>query len=860
MRNPIKYCLLIFLSFSFFVSQQGFSQKVVRPVTLREKQRRAMHSRDSLLNTINKSDTSIGSLLQKIERYTTTFNQAKNTLAEGLDTSDIKEQLPIIEKRLGRIDSLINTHKSSTLRYLFVLRDILDESQNQLEDWQASLVDINAILIQNQNDLIKFTKDTLIKKSPKDSVLKSTLVAQRNAVWLLWNQIDVKNRAALSKINFLQDKVAIAFTGALDESDHIDSKIKKFAAKSLAGEFGYIWETAPQYNGFKDPFNSTIKINKLLFSFFIKSKTITHMVGLLFFAIVFSWIIFNRFKVKKDNALSAALADKVNYIYKRPVLSSLLVATAIVPYFYSHPPVVFVEVLFLFPMTLVLIFIKKEFPATKFIFLHQLFWITLVYSISNLFIEITNIDRFVILALSIISITAGLSFYKKIKQKPEAYLPYSSLVIKIFISLQALSLLLNITGRFSLAKIIGVTAAFNLWLLIILYFAIKIITQGLFLHFETRKTGNSILDWMDYNTVEEKFTKLLTFLAAFVWLFFLAQNLNVDDSARDYLKDFFKQSHTVGGASFTFEGFIIFIAVLWLSSIVSRMISYFYDVSALRTPDMSVFKKKNRTSTLLIRLGVFSIGFLLAVAASNFPLDKITIIISAFGIGIGFGLQTIVNNLVSGLILALEKPIQIGDIIEVDSRSGTIKEIGIRSSRIATGNGAEVIIPNADLISHHVINWTLSNNNRRIELIVGVAYGSDIEKVKKILKDLLSSRDDLMSTPPPSVFLHNLNESSVDFRLFFWAADINNWLELKSRVLEDIYNTFAQEGISIPFHTQDLYLHLDDQQILAKSKVTEKVIDDKKIPVKDDGTILEDEKNAPSNIDVVNTNPPDPAK
>jgi potassium efflux system protein len=174
-------------------------------------------------------------------------------------------------------------------------------------------------------------------------------------------------------------------------------------------------------------------------------------------------------------------------------------------------------------------------------------------------------------------------------------------------------------------------------------------------------------------------------------------------------------------------------------------------------------------------------------------------------------LQNIVNNLVSGLILAFEKPVQIGDVIEVDSRSGTIREIGIRSSRIATADGAEVIIPNGDLISHHVINWTLSNNNRRIELIVGVAYGSDIDKVKTLLKDLLCNRDDIMTDPSPAVFLHNLNESSVDFRMFFWAADISTWLELKSRVLGDIYKTFAKEGIEIPFPTQDINVHMPDK-------------------------------------------------
>jgi len=799
MRKTIKHSPLIIFLFILFVSYGGYAQgKLIRPTSLREKQRRAMHSRDSLLRTINKSDTSINSLLQRVEQYTTTFNQIKNNLAEGLDTAEVGLQLPSIVRRLSKIDSLTNTHKSSTLRYLFVLRDMLDRTQGQLGSWQSDLEDINTTLIQNQNDLIKFTKDSLVKTNPTDSALKSTFSIQRKAVWLLWKKTDADNRTDLSKVNLLQDKVAIAYTDLLDESDHIDSKINKFATKAIDGEFGYIWELDPQYSGFKGPFNSTLKINQLLFSYFIKGATLTHLAGLIFFVVILSWIIFHRRKLKHNSELLVTLADKVAYIYKNPIISSLLVATAIVPYFYSHPPVVFTEALFLFPMIFVLIFIKKEFPVTKFNFSHRLFWITIVYGISNLFIEITNIDRFVILILSAISIAAGLSFIKKAKASPESYLPYSETIIKVFVGMQILSLLLNITGRFSLAKIIGVTAAFNLWLLIILYFVIEIITQALFLQFETKETGHSLLDWIDYSLIADKFRKILAFFSAFIWIFFLFQNLNIDDAARDYLSDFFGQSHTVGGASFTVEGFVIFIVVIWLSSIVSKIISYFYDVSALRADDISVQKKKNRTSTLLIRLAVFSIGFLLAVAASNFPLDKITIIISAFGIGIGFGLQTIVNNLVSGLILAFEKPVQIGDVIEVDSRSGTIREIGIRSSRIATSDGAEVIVPNADMISRQLTNWTLSNNNRRIELIVSVVYGSDIDGVKNILKDILANRDDVMKEPSPSVFLHNLSEKTVDFRMFFWAADISTWLELKSRVWADIYKTFEEGGIKIP--------------------------------------------------------------
>jgi potassium efflux system protein len=843
MRRLIKLSPLFIFLITLFVSNGGFSQSKRKPRTLRDNERRAMHSRDSLLRTLNKSDTSINSLLQRIEQYTTTFNQINNNLSAGLDTSDIGQKLPPIVKRINKIDSLLNTHKSSTLRYLFVLRDNLDRMQDQLEGWQSDLEDIGTTLIQNQKDLIKFTKDSLVKASPNDSLLRNTFFSQRKAVIVLWRRTDAANRTALLKVNFLQDKLAIAYTNELDESELIDSKISKFADRAVAGEFGYIWETAPLYRDFNSALNSTLKVNKLLFNYFINNQTLTHCAGLVFLILVLAWLAYNRRKTIRHNEQFETIFEQANYIYKKPVISSLLVATAITPYFYSHPPVVFTEIIFLVPMILVLVFVKKEFSKTTFNFLLPLFLLTLIYSVSNLFIEISNIDRIVILLLSIISIITGLLFLRKLKKVPEGLPPYSDMALKVFIGLQSLSLIFNITGRFSLAKIVGVTAAFNLWMLLILYFVIQIISQGLFLQFQTKKEENSILNWIDYTIVQEKFRKILTVLAALLWLFFLLQNLNIDDWATDYVSGILSQSRSVAGASFTFGGFVIFIAVIWLSSMASKIISYFYDVSAQRVNDLSVLKKKNRTSILLIRLGVFSIGFLLAVAASNFPLDKITIIISAFGVGIGFGLQNIVNNLVSGLILAFEKPIQIGDIIEVDGVSGTMKEIGIRSSKVLTSDGSEVIIPNGDLISHHVINWTLSNSNRRIELIVRTAYGSDIDKIKELLKNLLTNRDDIMTTPSFSLFLHNVSESSVDFRIFFWAADISNTLELKSRVLADIYHAFKQEGIEVPSAQKDFFLHFPDGESVLNA--------DKKTNEKKD---RDETKTDP------NKNPPDEAK
>ncbi|MGZ3777247.1 MAG: mechanosensitive ion channel family protein, partial [Mucilaginibacter sp.] len=175
-----------------------------------------------------------------------------------------------------------------------------------------------------------------------------------------------------------------------------------------------------------------------------------------------------------------------------------------------------------------------------------------------------------------------------------------------------------------------------------------------------------------------------------------------------------------------------------------------------------------------------------------------TIIFSAFGVGIGFGLQNVTNNLVSGMILAFEKPIQIGDIIEVNGRTGTVKEIGIRSSKLATGDGAEVIIPNGDLISQNVVNWTLSNSNRQVELVVPVARNAEIQKATSLLKAMLTKRDDIMPSPEPSVFLNGVSDTAIEFRVQFWAPDIANYMDLRSTVLTDIYEELSKAGIAVP--------------------------------------------------------------
>lgn len=780
-----------------------------RPRSKRDSLKQSMLLRDSLLHNFKRSDTSINSLLQRVEYYTTAFNEIGNTLSQNLDTAQISQQLPQVEKRISLIRGLADTHESSTLRYLYVLRDFLTHNEDALDDWQDDLNALNSKMIQTQQELYKFKTDSAMNVVPADSALQKIFFAQRQVVEAKWRKLDSISRKTLLKVGLMQDRVAAAYINILDEEDQINAKIKNFGLQALTDRDNYIWAMKPGYNSFGTTVNKTVTLNYKLLNIFVTRDLLIHAIGVLMFLLIFWWIYSNRKKVVRTYDDPEVIFSQARYATGFPLISALMVALVVYPNFYDHPPVVFLEIVFTIATILVWRVVHKTCPPIVSSFLQKLFILSFIYSLSNLFIEVSNVDRVVVLLCSLASVVVGYRFLQELKKSDEQFFPYSKISLRIFVALQGIAFVCNFTGRFGLGKIIAVASAYNLWLALSLYLVVQMILQGLFLQFEANKSARGFGSMIDFKILEKKIRNLLNIVAVGLWLVMLLQNLNIQDYVFDNVGDFLSQSHTVGNTSFSLASVIIFIAVLWLSSIVSKIVTYIFDFVGQHSSDIN-YKKRTRTSMLLVRISVFAIGFLLAVAASAFPLDKLTIIISAFGVGIGFGLQNVVNNLVSGLILAFEKPIQVGDTIEVDSRTGVISEIGIRSSKLSIGNGAEVIIPNGDLISKNVINWTLSNNNRQVELIISVANTSNIAQVIDVLRGALTQNEDIMTTPAPSIYVHQFNNSSIDFRIFFWSPEVSKWVSLKSRVLSDIYNAFSENGIELPSSQQDVRLHFPE--------------------------------------------------
>jgi len=195
-------------------------------------------------------------------------------------------------------------------------------------------------------------------------------------------------------------------------------------------------------------------------------------------------------------------------------------------------------------------------------------------------------------------------------------------------------------------------------------------------------------------------------------------------------------------------------------------------------------------------------GTIIAFSSLGVSPQQFALIFGALGVGIGFGLRNIIANFVSGIIMVFERPVQIGDVIEVDKTMGSVQSIGARSSTVKTFDGSEVIIPNADFIAKEIINWTLSDEHRRKTVEFKVDLDNDIDEILRIMKDVASSHPDVLSSPEPLATLKSFGDYYLEFKLYFWLSD--NLITAQSDVNIKIYKTLKEAGIKMPIPKTNL--------------------------------------------------------
>jgi potassium-dependent mechanosensitive channel len=241
---------------------------------------------------------------------------------------------------------------------------------------------------------------------------------------------------------------------------------------------------------------------------------------------------------------------------------------------------------------------------------------------------------------------------------------------------------------------------------------------------------------------------------------------------------------------------LVFGAVVWAAFLISRFVRFVMEEDLY--PRMRMERGLSYAVSTMLHYAVLLFGFYTAAALAGIDMTKFNILVGAFGVGMGFGLQNIINNFVSGIILLFERPVKVGDVVQVDAISGTVDRIGIRASIIRTGTGSEIIVPNGKLISDQVTNWTLSNRLRGIDLAVSVVDDVDPCVVIELLKKVASEHPMVCAKPAPNALLAELGTDALHFKLTAWTEHFDQWGQIRSDLAVAVHAAFAREGIRRP--------------------------------------------------------------
>ncbi len=379
-----------------------------------------------------------------------------------------------------------------------------------------------------------------------------------------------------------------------------------------------------------------------------------------------------------------------------------------------------------------------------------------------------------------------------------------ALALRVALVLLAVAVAGNLLGYLSLARLLGRGVMRAASLAAISYAAVCVMRAALqgFLH-SGLALRSSVIRRRRY-VLGGPIARLTGWAAALLWAWFSLDAFGLLDDARGAVASALSASARFGEISVSLGDLVAFALTLGGAAVLARAVRVVLEEDVLNR--FPTGRGVSHALSVTAQYVLVGIGATLAAAAAGIDFSRITLLAGAFGVGVGFGLQNVVSNFVSGLILLYERPIQVGDLVQVGDVFGEVRRIGIRSSTIRTLQGAEVIVPNASLIADQVTNWTLSDTSGRIDIPVGVAYGTDPERVLALLLGVAAAHPDVLEEPAPSALFRAFGESSLDFELRCWLPRFERFPQVQSDVSVAIYRALREAGVEIPFPQRDVHV------------------------------------------------------
>jgi potassium-dependent mechanosensitive channel len=359
----------------------------------------------------------------------------------------------------------------------------------------------------------------------------------------------------------------------------------------------------------------------------------------------------------------------------------------------------------------------------------------------------------------------------------------------------AVAFIANATGYLTLASLLGNTLLSSGYFALILYAVIELIDSLVMIAFSLRPFSMLGIIAKHGALLRRRIYRILQWTAVLLWVLHTLNRLLLRQRLFTAISDFMTEELVVGSLRISLSDIVVFGATVWAAVLVSRFVRFILDEEVY--PRVHLTRGLPYAISSMVNYAIVLVGFFAAVAALGVDMTKVTILAGAFSVGVGFGLQNIFNNFVSGLILLFERPVNVGDIVQIDDASGVVQRIGIRASIIGTPAGAEVIVPNGKLISERVINWTFSNRRRSIELQLAVAQVADPRRIIALLERAANEHPHISRDPPPKAWVVKLGPDSLGLELRAWTDRIQDWMEIRSELAIAVSDNLAAENIAL---------------------------------------------------------------
>ena len=701
-----------------------------------------------------------------------------------------------IKRTQSKLDLILVSLKGANpnVRNQQMYRIVLKEIEQELNEQNTAINLRNQTLEKIKNRVIDLRKDKTLMALIKDTIRRKQFkkeFANLKNRYLSTDSLMTKNQGILNTNKRLTVERKIAVSNALIT---VEGKLEQSGISMLKKEYPALWSsdsTVKKIVG--QNIKAKIIIEENVAAYYLSYRA-GGLISLVLLMGLLGWYIARNLKYLKNNGHEQHLSQfNFKYLNRGVILPVAVIGLNIAVVSNLYAPAMFIELIQLVLLGLLTFLFKNNWSKTSMRNWLLLLGLFFVLCFLDLFIAVGFIQRCAFIAINISGIRYGFVQIKSIKDQLyiKGFFKWATI---IFIGLNVLALLNNLFGRVSLANMLSLTAFISLTQIVALSVLLKIVLEIILLQIYTTRIKRGIEKIFDFESLSDTLKKPFIIVISYMWLVVIASNLNIWESLRAGLTSLLSHPNTIGSITFTLGNIVLFFIIIWLAHLLQNYVAYFF--GEVDDENEENINKRQHSKLLITRLVVLISGYLLAVAASGMPLDKLSILLGALGVGVGLGLQSVVNNFVSGIILIFDKPIQIGDVINIASESGRVKSMGLRTTKINSANGAEIIIPNGNLLSQNITNWTYTDNFKLVEIAAEVSGDIMPEDINTLILESLESMDLVNNTKPPQIYYTAIADGKFELQIKFWCS-IYRTEETISSARQVLFSNFKAKGLTL---------------------------------------------------------------